>query len=135
MEPDGDEVTAWAGLPIVVEMLKRLGVEKSAEALDVRVRDAGFTAFQMLTTFVLLMVAGGDCLDDNRVLREDKALCALLGYALPSADTLRRYLGQFHDVKLLSERPADSHQAWIAPENGLLQALGRLCTQRGFRVS
>ena len=54
MEPDGDEVTAWAGLPIVVEMLKRLGVEKSAEALDVRVRDAGFTAFQMLTTFVLL---------------------------------------------------------------------------------
>jgi len=53
-EPDGDEVTAWGGLPMVVEVMKKLGVEHHAEQLlDVKKRDTGFTAFQMLTSFVL----------------------------------------------------------------------------------
>jgi hypothetical protein len=32
-EPDGDEVTAWGGLPLVVEVMKKLGVEHHAEEL------------------------------------------------------------------------------------------------------
>lgn len=123
-EPDGDEVTAWAGLPMIVEVMKQLGVERGAESLAVRERDSGFTASQMLTAFVLLLAAGGDCLDDVRMLSEDKALCALLGHQLPSADTLRRFLELFHDAKAMKERPDEG--AWIAPETARLQALGQL---------
>jgi hypothetical protein len=124
-EADGDEVTAWGGLPMVVEVMKNLGVEHHAEQLlDVKKRDAGFSAFQMLTSFVLLMIAGGDCLDDVRMLRDDKALCRLLGHDLASADTMRRYLEQFHDATAMKERPEDG--AWIAPENALLKGLGEL---------
>jgi hypothetical protein len=119
-EPDGDEVTAWGGLPMVVEVMKKLGVEHHAEQLlDVKKRDTGFTAFQMLTSFVLLMIAGGDCLDDIRMLRDDKALSALLGHELASADTMRRYLELFHDAAAMKERPEDG--AWIAPESALLK--------------
>ena len=44
-EPDGDEVTAWSGLPLIVETMKQLGVEAAAATLDTRQRDAGFSAF------------------------------------------------------------------------------------------
>jgi hypothetical protein len=126
-EPDGDEVTAWSGLPVVVELMKRLGIETQAAALDQRQRDAGFTAFQVLTAFVLLMAAGGDCLDDIDMLRNDQALCLLLGHALPSAEKLRSTLETFHDPRLLAQRGDHAGKAWIAPESErllLLAALG-----------
>ena len=105
--------------------MKKLGVEHHAEQLlDVKKRDTGFTAFQMLTSFVLLMIAGGDCLDDIRMLRDDKALSALLGHELASADTMRRYLELFHDAAAMKEWPEDG--AWIAPESALLKGLGEL---------
>jgi hypothetical protein len=127
-EPDGDEVTAWGGLPMVVEVMKKLGVEHHAEELlNVKKRALGFNAFEMLTSFMLLMIAGGDCLDDVRMLRDDRALCALLGHELASADTMRRYLELFHDAAAMKERPDDG--AWIAPENELLRALGQIVTK------
>lgn len=125
-EPDGDEVTAWSGLPLIVEMMKRLGVETLVETLDTRQREAGFTAFQVLTAFVLLMAAGGDCLDDIDMLRKDKALCALLGHALPSAEKLRGTLETFHDPALMAKRADHVGKAWIAPEGQRLVALAEL---------
>jgi Transposase DDE domain group 1 len=125
-EPDGDEVTSWAGLPLIVEMMKRLGVETSAETLDERQRDAGFTAFEVLTAFVLLMAAGGECLDDIAMLRQDKALCALLGHGLPSAEKLRSTLETFHDPALLAQRADQAGKAWIVPESERLAALAEL---------
>lgn len=123
-EADGDEVTAWSGLPLIVEVMKQFGVERHAEALSLRERDAGFSAFELVTSFVLLMAAGGDCLDDIRMLREDRALCALLGHELPSADTLRRTLEAFHDKEAMVARPTEQGKAWIAPETARLKALG-----------
>lgn len=124
-EPDGDKVTAWGGLPMVVEVMKKLGVEHHAEQLlGVKKRAAGFSAFEMLTSFVLLMIAGGDCLDDIRMLRDDKALTTLLGHELSSSDTMRRYLEMFHDATAMKERPESG--AWIAPENALLKGLGQV---------
>jgi hypothetical protein len=128
-EPDGDEVTSWSGLPLVVETMKRLGVETWAEALDTRQRDAGFAAFEVLTAFVLLMSAGGDCLDDIDMLRHDKALCALLGHALPSAEKLRSTLETFHDPAILAKRADQAGKAWIVPESERLATLAELCTK------
>ncbi len=129
-EPDGDEVTAWSGLPLIVETMKKLGVEASAATLDTRQRDAGFSAFEVLTAFVLLMAAGGDCFDDIDMLREDKALCTLLGHALPSAEKLRATLETFHDPTLMAKRADHAGKAWIAPESARLLQLAELC--KGF---
>jgi hypothetical protein len=69
-EPDGGEVTAWGGLPMIVEAMKQLGVEHHSELLiAVKRRDSGFTVFQMVSSFVLLLSAGGDCLDDSSTVR------------------------------------------------------------------
>lgn len=127
-EPDGDEVTSWSGLPLLVELMKQLGVEQQAKGLEFRQRDAGFSEFEIVTAFVLLMAAGGECLDDIRVLRDDKALCALLGHALPSADTLRRTLEMFHDERLVAARPRDC-KAFIPEESQRLSALATMNTK------
>jgi hypothetical protein len=125
-EPDGDEVTAWAGLPLIVELMRQLGLERHARQLKLRQRNAGFSEFELLIAFVLLLAAGGDCLDDVRMLREDKALCTLLGHQLPSADTMRRTLEMFHDPELMKQRETHDGAAWIAPESERLQALAHL---------
>ena len=128
-EPDGDEVTAWAGLPLLVELMVKLGLPRHAEAeLCVRERESGFTSFQMLSAMVLLLAAGGECMDDIQMLRNDKALSALLGHALPSSPSIRRYLELFHDEYVMGARPVEPHKAWIAPESHLLRALGRVQT-------
>jgi hypothetical protein len=128
-EPDGDEVTAWAGLPLIIELMHKLGLARHAEAeLSIRQREAGFTSFQMLTSMVLLLAAGGECMDDIQMLRHDKALCSLLGHELPSSPSIRRYLELFHDEYVMGARPADPHKAWIAPESRMLRALGRVQT-------
>lgn len=126
--PEG-KMTAWGGLPVIVEFLRSMGVGTQAAALDVRQRDSGFEPFQMLTAFVLLMTAGGDCLDDIEMLRQDPALVALLGHDLPSAETLRRYLEAFHDPQLMAGRAEHEGKAWIAPESTLLQRLGALIVE------
>lgn len=108
VSPDEGAVTSYGGLPLVVETMRALGVSGAiAEHVKIRERESEFDEAAVAEATVLLMASGGDCLDDIRVLREDKALCKLLGSQLPSADTLRRCLYEFHDEKLM-EQAAES---------------------------
>jgi len=123
--PDEDDaVTSWSGLTLLVDLMRQLGLPEHARSLALRERASGHDEFQLLTAFVLLFAAGGDCMDDIRPLREDKALGRLLGHGLPSPDVLRRTLERFHDEEALAKRSASG--AWIAPETERLGALGRL---------
>lgn len=126
-EPDGDEVTARAGLPMLAELMQQLRMDADCAAIGIKMRQRGFTEYEFVRAAVLLMASGGDCLDDMRVLREDKALCALLGTELPSPDALRRFLEAFHDEQLLAQRP--EHGAWIAPESPALERLADVQTR------
>ena len=79
-----DAITAWAGLPTVVETMRSLGLEKAIrETLHVRERESGYSEARKVEALVLLMAAGGDCFDDIEVLRADAGLCRLVG-ALPA---------------------------------------------------
>jgi hypothetical protein len=123
-EPDGDEVTAWAGLPLIEEVLLQIRLDKPAAALGIRQRDRGFTEFEMIASAVELLAAGGECLDDLEMLRRDRALARLMNREFPSADTMRRFLDAFHDEALLAQRPpAEVQAAWIAPESERLRRL------------
>jgi hypothetical protein len=86
---------------------------------------------------VTLLAAGGDRVEDVRVLAEDKGLEKLLGAAFPSPDALLDFLGQFHDPKCWEERPPEK-KAWVAPESeGLLalEAVNRELVERGAERS
>src|SRR5574342_1313390 len=90
---DGDGVTGRAGLPLVLETMRALGLPRVIrEQVRIRERQSGYTETEKVEALVLLLAAGGDCLDDIAVLQVDGGLGRLLGRRLPSADTLRHFL-------------------------------------------
>jgi len=122
--------TARGGLPLVVETMRGLGLNRAiCEHLHLQERNGGYTEVEKVEAIVLLLAAGGDCLDDIRTLEADEGLCRLLGRELPSADTLRHFLYEFHDEALIEqakERRAPGTVAYIPEENAALAGLGRV---------
>jgi hypothetical protein len=100
-------------------------------------RERGFSPAHKLEATVTLLAAGGDRVEDVRVLAEDKGLEKLLGSSFPSPDALLDFIGQFHDPKCWEGRPAEK-KAWVAPESeGLqgLEAVNRELVERGAERS
>ncbi len=121
------DLTARAGLPLVAETLLALGVDDLVrDGLRLRVRARGYTEFDKLQAIVLIQAAGGDCVEDVRVLARDAGLPRLLHRRFPSPDALHDFLACFHDDAQLAQRPAVG--AWIPAESPALQALAALNT-------
>jgi hypothetical protein len=137
--PDGDGLTSRAGLPLVLETLRALGLDRAiAQYVHVRERQSGYTETEKIEALVLLLAAGGDCLDDLAVLQADSGLQRLLGRRFPSADRLRHFLYACHDERLIAEaqaqRPA-GQVAYIPTENAALQGLARVNTALVHQVA
>ena len=129
---DADGLTSRAGLPLVVETMRALGLDHAiAQHVQGRERRSGYTETAKIEALLLLLAAGGDCLDDIAVLQADGGLGRLLGRRFPSADTLRHVLYAFHDDALIVQaraaRPA-GQVAYIPAENAPLQGLARVNT-------
>ncbi len=132
------DVTARAGLPLVVETMRALGMEEMANAeLPPPQRQGGFNPGQKLEAMVTVIAAGGDRVEDVRILAEDKGLETLLGTSFPSPDALLDFLGQFHDPQCWEDWPLEK-KAWVAPESqGLrgLEVINRAVVERGAERS
>jgi len=121
-----DAITAWAGLPTVLEMMRSLGLEKAIrESLQVRERESGYSEARKVEALVMLMAAGGDCIDDIEVLRSDAGLCRLVG-ALPGADALRTFLYEFHAEELIAEAPSGTEEGPGSVHSGREQGAARV---------
>ena len=133
-----DDITARAGLPLVVETMRALGLEDvAAKELGRPKHQGGFAASQKLEAIVTLIAAGGDRMEDIRILSQDKGIEKLLGEPFPSPDALLDFLGTFHDPQCFTERPPRK-KAWVPPESkGLrgLEAVNRQLIARGAEGS
>jgi len=118
-----EDITARAGLPLVVETAHALGLaEEARKRLPVPRRQSDYGPDEKLDALVTLIAAGGDRMEDVRILNEDKGLLRLLGGPLPSPDALLDFLGEFHDETCWSERPKEK-KAFVPPESANLQGL------------
>ena len=122
-----DGLTSRAGLPLVVETMRALGIAQAvSEHMKLQQREGGLTDCQKLESVVLLMAAGGNCYDDMRVLQADEGLQRLIGYSLPSPDAVRAFANAFHDETLVDQakdkRP-EGTVAYIPSESELLAGL------------
>ena len=133
-----DGITAHAGLPLVLETMRALGLDAAIrQHVRVRERERGYSEARKVEALVLLMASGGDCIDDIEVLKADPGLCRLVG-ALPAADALRTFLYAFHDDDLIREaqaRRAPGQVAYIPRENAVLQGLGKVNVELVRRVA
>jgi hypothetical protein len=141
-------MTALAGLPIYLELASVLGVGDCIRAhVHVRELGQGWTDEQAVVSLILLNLAGGDCVDDIKILEKDEGFCRVLNRvetkgltrqqrramerrwrkerhrSVPSPSALFRYLGAFHDPG--EERKREPGKAFIPAPNGHLQGLRR----------
>jgi len=131
-------VTGRAGVPLVIELFRQLGV---AQAIDTRVpikqRQRGLPPAQLVESLIALWTSGGDRCQDLTALREDQALATLLGHPLPAATTVRDFLEAFHveNGPLWAAGPQATIPEESAPLAGLGQANRTLIAglQRGAR--
>ena len=122
---DPSLVTARAGVPLAIELFRQLGVAAAVDAqVAVKQRQRGLRPSQLVESLIALWVAGGDRCQDLTTLRDDAALAALLGYALPAATTVRDFLEAFHtaELPLWQAGPQAAIPAESAPLVGLGQA-------------
>jgi hypothetical protein len=72
-------MTALAGLPVYLELARAIGLSKSIERhLKIRKGGQGWTDSQIVLSLVLLNLAGGDCVDDVKILEADDGFCEVL---------------------------------------------------------
>lgn len=134
-----DNVTALGGLPLVAEIMSAFGVDETIRK-SVRLGRAArrFEADDIARAVVLTMIAGGDCLDDIGRLRDDDALCRLLGRDLPSPETVRQALYEFHSDYLVEEGERlaadDGRRAAITPESPQLRGLAAALRELNARI-
>jgi len=142
-------MTALAGLPIYLDLASVLGVGDCIRAhVHVRESGQGWTDEQAVLSLMLLNVAGGDCVDDIRILEKDEGFCKVLGRvetkgltrqqrrtierrwrkehhrSVPSPSALFRYLGAFHDPE--EEKKRQQGKAFIPAPNEPLQGFRKV---------
>lgn len=118
-----EEVTGRVGLTLVVEAARALGLDDVvAQKLKLAQRRRGASEYAKLEALILLLAAGGDRVEDIRVLSKDQALLRLLARHLPSPDALLRLLNGFDDPKVWEGQPKNE-KSWVPPETDALRAL------------
>jgi hypothetical protein len=115
-------MTALAGLPVYGELAKVVGLCRSADQhLGLCQSGQGWTDSQIILSLVLLNLAGGDCVEDVRLLEADTGLARIMETCqthglprqerrallrrwrkektrcFPSPSPVRRFLELFHD--------------------------------------
>jgi hypothetical protein len=147
-EPTATRVTGFAGLLAYLDLACLLGL---LEAVDAFVKLSGVQGWldrQYVLALILLNVAGGESMDDIRLLEADAGLCRMVreverhGLArkerrelerrfrkgrlrtFPSPTRVCEWLEQFHDPAPEQQRVAGT--AFIPAPNGHLEGLGKV---------
>ena len=140
-EKQASGMTALAGLPVYMDLASVMGLGDSiGRHLCVKIQ--GWTDEQIVTSLILLNLAGGDCVDDLRVLEADEGFCRILRRielkglrrkerheterrwrkekhrSVPSPSAVFRYLAACHEDYVREEGTAV-----IPPSTELLSAL------------
>ena len=75
-------MTALSGLMTYVELMHAAGLRSSVERrVGLRGGDQGWTDSQIITSLILLNLAGGESVMDLEVLEKDAGLCRVLRHA------------------------------------------------------
>jgi hypothetical protein len=118
-------VTAYAGLPVVIEAWYGFGMDGACRKhLKLRERQKGLSDWEWAEVVTMLLMAGGRDAEDVEALKHDaglKRVWPLIGKA--SARSLLNYLHRFHDPK---SPKAKQGRARIVKESAGLSGLGRV---------
>jgi hypothetical protein len=80
VEPSESGMTALAGLPAYLELaaVARLPESIQRHLEGCHLKQQGWTDTQIILSLILLNIAGGDCVDDLRILENDEGLVKII---------------------------------------------------------
>ena len=137
-------MTSLAGLPVYLNLASVLNMGESVSN-HLRTRTQGWTDEQMVFSLILLNLAGGESVDDFRILEADEGFCRILRRielkdlprkerretekrwrkekhrSVPSPSAVFRYLAAFHEDSV-----HEAGKAAVPPLTDLLCALERI---------
>lgn len=141
-------MTALAGLPVYLDLAEVIGLSKSIQKhLKIRENSQGWSDSQVVLSLVLLNLAGGDCVDDLKIVEADEGFCTILRKSemhglgrkvrramerrwrkkkkrtVPSPSAVFRYLSGFHDAEQEKIRLQTNVKAFIPKHNEHLRGL------------
>ncbi len=140
-EKSASGMTSLAGLPIYLDLASVLNLGESISS-HLHTKVQGWTDEQIILSLILLNLAGGECVDDLRILEADEGFCRILQRielkglprkerrqtqrrwrkekhrSVPSASAVFRYLSAFHEDYVRTEG-----KAVIPPLTEMLSAL------------
>jgi hypothetical protein len=128
------EVTAYAGVPLIVEAAMTVLGKSDYKRLAAKLAYSSWrTVRRHLHSLLVLVVSGGECLEDLETLRADGGIGALLGLMPSSLTQAKDFLYRFHqaeDGRALTaaddERLSVAGKAQIRPEGPGLQVLAEM---------
>ncbi len=149
VETHKTSLTGLAGLPIYLDLAHVVGLRDAiTEHVQVRSGSQGWTDAQMLTTLILLNLAGGQCVEDLEKLEKDPGFAKILHRVetfgmkrserrrlerrwrkstertVPSVSAMRRYLASFHEADQELQREPGS--AFIPSPSSVLSGLSKV---------
>jgi hypothetical protein len=79
-EPTESGMTALAGLPVYLELasIAKLPDSLQRHLEGCHLKQQGWTDTQIIMSLILLNIAGGDCVDDLRILEQDEGLVRII---------------------------------------------------------
>jgi len=90
------QTTSYAGLPLLTELAHNSGLVKTLDAIEgLRDRQGSFWTSDYVLGLALTVIAGGEGLDDTRMLRDDLGLKQLAFPSFPEANSFGRFLRRF----------------------------------------
>jgi hypothetical protein len=143
-EKTASGATSLAGLPVYLDLASVLNLGESI-ATHLHVKAQGWTDEQIVTSLILLNLAGGECVDDLHILEADDGFCRILRRielrglkrkerrdterrwrkethrSVPSPSAVFRYLAAFHE-----DYAPQKGTAVIPPLSELLCSLERI---------
>jgi len=143
-EKTASGMTSFAGLPIYLDLASVLNLRESI-ARHLHIKMQGWTDEQIVMSLILLNLAGGDSVDDLRIIETDEGFCRILRWielkglmrkerremekrwrkekhrSVPSPSAVFRYLAAFHE-----DCARVKGKAVIPPLTELLSALERI---------
>jgi hypothetical protein len=136
--------TGLAGLPVYLDLMHAMRLPEQI-GRHLQVKQRGWTDVQMVSSLIMLNLAGGDCVEDLRKVEKDEGFCRILRRvgqqgmkrrerreqdrrwrkeqkrSVPSPSAAFRYLSAFHDKDQEDKR--EEGKAFIPVPNDHLQGL------------
>jgi hypothetical protein len=137
-------MTGLAGLPVYLDLAYVMGLSAMI-GNHLHVKQRGWSDAQMVLSLILMNIAGGDCVEDLRVVEKDAGFCKVMSRAeqkgmtrrerraadrrwrkdgrrsVPSPSAVFRYLAKFHDGE--QDKLREEGKAFIPLSNEHMRGL------------